>query len=463
MRMLDAACAAAEHAVPFDRTSLTRLRATGEPTWDVWQRRAAFVSSVRGERAVPVFGRSTTRACWSDSCPNGNTFGRGRSASVPPLPSIVICSSGAQCAPSRCRRGARVGRRSMSTPWSRACRRGALLLGAVARPAKACPAIVRSRRGADRIVRTWVSTAKPRDRALARSHLLMAECDPAISDASVADNVAAATRDRAVAPALSADDRRLGRRAGRVEPVKIRSCGILREAHTRSAQRGESGCGSRGAFPEHLGEGAGSSSRGYQAMCPRVRRRRMCARGAAALPTVRCERVDGSHTRLPSSPTTAGCLTHARCARVCRLDVLEAACSVRPTVTRSTCSRRRPVRSRRRRRGVTKRSSRRPAGRPAVRVDERRRAYGTRARAVPMRIDVTPRNPRPTPSSRFTPTTPVCSTAWRRPLPTRLDVRMSCDFGQAGRRRVLCAGFERARSRTPGGRNASRVVDRMTG
>jgi [protein-PII] uridylyltransferase len=55
LRTLEAACAAAEHAVPFDRASLTRLQATGAPTWDVWQR-AGFVRLLRsGADAVPVF------------------------------------------------------------------------------------------------------------------------------------------------------------------------------------------------------------------------------------------------------------------------------------------------------------------------------------------------------------------------------------------------------------------------
>jgi len=41
--------------VPFDRASLARLRATGEPTWDVWER-AGFVRLLRsGDEAVPVF------------------------------------------------------------------------------------------------------------------------------------------------------------------------------------------------------------------------------------------------------------------------------------------------------------------------------------------------------------------------------------------------------------------------
>jgi [protein-PII] uridylyltransferase len=55
LRALEAASAAAEHDVPFDRASLTRLRALAEPTWDVWQR-AAFLRLLRaGENAVPVF------------------------------------------------------------------------------------------------------------------------------------------------------------------------------------------------------------------------------------------------------------------------------------------------------------------------------------------------------------------------------------------------------------------------
>jgi [protein-PII] uridylyltransferase len=55
LRALEAAVGAAEHDVPFERGSLTRLRAIAEPTWDVWER-AAFLRLLRvGENAVPVF------------------------------------------------------------------------------------------------------------------------------------------------------------------------------------------------------------------------------------------------------------------------------------------------------------------------------------------------------------------------------------------------------------------------
>jgi [protein-PII] uridylyltransferase len=55
LRTLEAAAEAADLDVPFDRASLTRLRATAMPTWDVWQR-AAFLRLLRaGYRAVPVF------------------------------------------------------------------------------------------------------------------------------------------------------------------------------------------------------------------------------------------------------------------------------------------------------------------------------------------------------------------------------------------------------------------------
>src|SRR5262249_6953762 len=55
LRTIEAACAAAEHALAFDRASLAGLRRTREPTWDVWQR-AGFVRLLRyGGRAVPVF------------------------------------------------------------------------------------------------------------------------------------------------------------------------------------------------------------------------------------------------------------------------------------------------------------------------------------------------------------------------------------------------------------------------
>ncbi len=53
--LLEAAVAAAELDVPFERSSLVRLRAMQTPTWDVWER-AAFLRLLRaGARAVPVF------------------------------------------------------------------------------------------------------------------------------------------------------------------------------------------------------------------------------------------------------------------------------------------------------------------------------------------------------------------------------------------------------------------------
>jgi [protein-PII] uridylyltransferase len=55
LRTIEAACAAAEHELAFDRASLARMRHTSEPTWDVWQR-AGFVRLLRyGALAVPVF------------------------------------------------------------------------------------------------------------------------------------------------------------------------------------------------------------------------------------------------------------------------------------------------------------------------------------------------------------------------------------------------------------------------
>jgi [protein-PII] uridylyltransferase len=55
LRAIEAACAVAEDDLRFDRTSLERLQATAEPTWDVWQR-AGFVRLLRtGAHAVPVF------------------------------------------------------------------------------------------------------------------------------------------------------------------------------------------------------------------------------------------------------------------------------------------------------------------------------------------------------------------------------------------------------------------------
>src|SRR5262249_122621 len=55
LRTIEAACAAAEHSLAFDRASLARLRHTRDATWDVWER-AGFVRLLHyGARAVPVF------------------------------------------------------------------------------------------------------------------------------------------------------------------------------------------------------------------------------------------------------------------------------------------------------------------------------------------------------------------------------------------------------------------------
>jgi [protein-PII] uridylyltransferase len=55
LRALEAAAAAAEVNAPFDRTSLERLASMSEPTWDVWER-AAFLRLLRaGAAAVSVF------------------------------------------------------------------------------------------------------------------------------------------------------------------------------------------------------------------------------------------------------------------------------------------------------------------------------------------------------------------------------------------------------------------------
>ena len=55
LRVLEAAAAAAESEVPFERATLARLRTMTEPVWDVWER-AAFLRLLRaGAGAIPVF------------------------------------------------------------------------------------------------------------------------------------------------------------------------------------------------------------------------------------------------------------------------------------------------------------------------------------------------------------------------------------------------------------------------
>ncbi len=205
LRTLEAACAAAENAVPFDRASLSRLRATGEPTWDVWQR-AGFVRLLRsGANAVPVFEALDHEEVlvrllpeWEHvrSLPQRNAY-HHYTVDRHLLEAVAECArlldaGDMQLAPGR--------EPDVEMVVARACRRPELLLLSAL-----LHDIAKGRPGdhsevgeqtAEQVVRRMGFDSEAREILpwLVRNHLLMAEVATRrdLSDASVADNVAAA-------------------------------------------------------------------------------------------------------------------------------------------------------------------------------------------------------------------------------------------------------------------------------
>jgi len=205
LRTLEAACAAAEFVVPFDRASLTALRATSAPTWDVWQR-AAFVRLLRsGSEAVPVFEALDHEGVlarllpeWEHvrSRPQRNAYHR-YTVDRHLLEAVAQCARLLDAGDYR------------YEPWrefdvdavvARACRRpDLLLLGALLHDiAKGMPGDHSEvgERSAEAIVRRMGFDSEAREILpwLVRNHFLMAEIATRrdLSDASVADNLAAA-------------------------------------------------------------------------------------------------------------------------------------------------------------------------------------------------------------------------------------------------------------------------------
>ncbi len=205
LRTLEAACAAAENAVPFDRTSLTRLQATGAPTWDVWQR-AGFVRLLRsGADAVPVFEALDHEGVlarllpeWEHvrSLPQRNAYHRF-TVDRHLLEAVAQCARLLDAGEVRLPPGREP---EVEAVVARACRRPELLLlGALLHD------IAKGRPGdhseigeqtAEQVVRRMGFDSEAREILpwLVRNHLLMAEVATRrdLSDASVADNVAAA-------------------------------------------------------------------------------------------------------------------------------------------------------------------------------------------------------------------------------------------------------------------------------
>jgi [protein-PII] uridylyltransferase len=349
LRTLEAACAAAEHAVPFDRTSLTRLQATREPTWDVWQR-AGFVRLLRsGGDAVPVFEALDhegvlTRLLpeWEHvrSRPQRNAYHRF-TVDRHLLEAVAQCAKLLDAGEVRHPPGREV---DVDAVVARACRRPELLLfGALLHDiSKGMPGDHSQVGGetAARVGRRMHFDSEGREIVewLVRNHLLMAEVATRrdLSDASVADNVAAACsgdaeRLRLLYLLTIGDSRATGPAAW--NPSKA---ALVRDLFVKAAAAIERGASNavaadrREALDERLGT---ERARAFLARLPEeyvfafdVDTMCMHDELLRASPTVRCERVAGGHVAVTvvadDRPgllvTLAGALT------VCGLDVLGA-------------------------------------------------------------------------------------------------------------------------------------------
>ena len=316
LRTLEAACAAAEHAVPFDRASLTSLQATGAPTWDVWQR-AGFVRLLRsGADAVPVFEALDHEGVLARCFPSGSTSARSRNGTrTTASPSIGTCSKrspSARVCSTRVRRTCRPGGSPRSTRSLRACRRPELLLlGALLHDiSKGLPGD-HSEVGehtAEQIVRRMGFDSEAREVLpwLVRNHLLMAEVATRrdLSDASVADNVAAACsgdaeRLRLLYLLTIGDSKATGPAAW--NPSKA---ALVRDLFVKAAaaiERGEAkavAADRRDALREKLGaERAGPSSRLPEQYVLAFDVDTMCMHEEllADAPMVRCKVIAGGH------------------------------------------------------------------------------------------------------------------------------------------------------------------------
>jgi [protein-PII] uridylyltransferase len=349
LRTLDAACTAAEHAVPFDRTSLARLRATRPPTWDVWQR-AAFVRLLRsGEQAVPVFEALDHEGVlalllpeWEHvrSRPQRNAYHR-YTVDRHLLEAVAQCARLLDFGEVRHPPGREV---DIDAVVARACRRpDLLLLGALLHDiAKGMPGDHSEvgEQTAERIVRRMGFDSEGREILpwLVRNHLLMAEVATRrdLSDASVADNVAAACsgdaeRLRLLYLLTIGDSRATGPAAW--NPSKA---ALVRDLFVKAAvaiERGESkavAADRREAMRERLGEDRATVFLGRlpEQYVLAFDVDTMCMHESLLhdSPSVRCEPVDGGQVvvsvvaddRPGLLVTLAGALT------VCGLDVLEA-------------------------------------------------------------------------------------------------------------------------------------------
>ncbi|MDQ1458842.1 MAG: [protein-PII] uridylyltransferase, partial [Actinomycetota bacterium] len=349
LRTLEAACAAAEHAVPFDRASLSRLDATLEPTWDVWQR-AGFVRLLRsGADAVPVFEALDHEGVlarllpeWEHvrSRPQRNAY-HHYTVDRHLLEAVAQCARLLDAGDARLEPGREP---NVDAVVARACRRPELLLlGALLHDIAKGTAGDHSELGgttAERVVRRMGFDSEAREILpwLVRNHLLMADVATKrdLSDASVADNVAAACsgdaeRLRLLYLLTIGDSKATGPAAW--SPSKA---ALVRDLFVKAAtaiERGEANAVAadrRDALREVLGEARAGA---FLTRLPDqyvlafdVDTMTMHEALLESSPTVRCERLDDGHVvitvvagdRPGLLETLAGALT------VCGLDVLAA-------------------------------------------------------------------------------------------------------------------------------------------
>jgi len=352
LRALEAACIAAEHDVPFDRSSLTRLRSTTEPTWDVWQR-AAFVRLLRfGVPAIAVFEALDhegvlTRLLpeWEHvrSRPQRNAYHR-YTVDRHLLEAVAQCARllDAGDAPR-----AANSESDIEAVVARACRRPDLLLfGALLHDiAKGVPGdhSVVGAETADHITRRIGLDSEGREIVvwLVRNHLLMAEIATRrdLSDASVAENLAKscagdAERLRLLYLLTIGDSRATGPAAwspskgALVRDLFVKAAAAIERGETKAlaADRHEAladrlGAARADAFLARLPESY-LLAFDVDTMCAHEE---LLGLGGGA-PVVKCERAAGNHVVITVvAPDRPGLLaTLAGALSICGVDVLEA-------------------------------------------------------------------------------------------------------------------------------------------
>jgi [protein-PII] uridylyltransferase len=346
LRTLEASAAAAEHDTPFERASLTRLRATTDPTWDVWER-AAFLRLLRaGANAVPVFEALDHEGVlvrllpeWEHvrSLPQRNAYHRF-TVDRHLLETVAECAVLLDAGDRRDHAP-----RDVDGVVARACRRPEiLLLGALLHDIAKGMSGDHSEVGsetAERFARRIALDSEGREIVvwLVRNHLMMAKVATRrdLSDAAVADSFAAACasdpeRLRLLYLLTIGDSRATGpaawspAKASLVRDLFIKAAAAIERASARALAADR-----RHALSEHLGEERAHAllDRFPETYVLAFDLEQMCMHEELLerAPTVRCTRDDGhvtvtvaAHDRPGLLATLAGALT------VCGLDVLGA-------------------------------------------------------------------------------------------------------------------------------------------